>query len=465
MATTHNPANPDPQLAPQHTDLSNAQRFVADHGATSRYCTAKDRWLVWDGSRWRWDDTEAVVASAQQTVEGMLAEAMVVQNYQQRLSDGKHAIYSGHRARIDAMLYLARTYLAVRVEDLDADPLLFNVANGTLDLRTGELKPHDPAQLITKLSPIAYDPNTECPVWTKFLDDITAGDQDLIAYLRRAIGYSMTGNTCEHVFFMLYGSGTNGKSTFIEAIRSVFGDYSKASAFTTFMQQQSPSAPRNDLAALAGARFVTATESDDGNILAEAFLKQVTGGDKVTARFLRQEHFEFTPSFKLWLSTNHRPNIRGTDNGIWRRIKLIPFTVRIADDKIDRGLPEKLKAEAPGILAWCVVGLRDYLTQGLAEPDCIKNATNDYRGDEDPVGKFLMTQCTMRPLAKMQARVLFTAYTNWATNNNERTMDERRFARSMMERGLKSVKTKTGAFWQDICLSGSQDQLLLRPVL
>jgi putative DNA primase/helicase len=325
--------------------------------------------------------------------------------------------------------------------------------------------PHNAAHLITKLSPVSYDPNAECPAWIKFLDDITAGDLELVGYLQRAVGYTMTGKTSEHVFFMLHGGGTNGKSTFIEAIRTVFGDYARASAFTTFMQQQSPSAPRNDLAALAGARFVTATESDDGNVVAEAFLKQVTGGDKVTARFLRQELFEFTPNFKLWLSTNHKPNIRGTDNGIWRRIKLLPFAVKIADDKMDRSLPEKLKAEAAGILAWAVEGSNEYRTRGLNEPDCIKFATNEYRGDEDPVGKFLATQCAMRPLAKVGSRNLYNAFKAWASNNFERQLDERRFVKSMAERGLKSVKTKTGAFWQDICLTGSQDQLLLSPVL
>jgi putative DNA primase/helicase len=465
MATaTRNPVNrADTQFLapPQHTDLSNAQRFIVDHGARIRYCTAQARWLVWDDNRWHWDDTEAVVALAQQTVKRMVAEAMT----KQRLADARHATHSGSRGRIESMLSLARPYLAVRVQDLDSDPLLFNVANGTLDLRTGELKPHDSAQLITKLSPVCYDPNAECPLWTKFLDDITAGDRELAGYLQRAVAYSMTGTTCEHSFFMLYGSGTNGKSTFIEAIRTVFGDYAKASAFTTFMLQSSPSAPRNDLAMLCGARLVTATESDDGNQLAEAFVKQVTGGDTVTARFLHKEHFEFTPSFKLWLSTNHRPNIRGTDNGIWRRIKLIPFLVKIADEKIDRGLPEKLKAEAAGILAWAVEGLEEYRARGLDEPDCIKNATNDYRGNEDPVGKFLATRCAIRPLAKVQSRILYNAFRDWASNNNERTLDERRFVRSMMERGLKSVKTKTAAFWQDIYLSGSQDQLLLRPVL
>jgi putative DNA primase/helicase len=463
MATaTRSPARTDSRLlALQHTDLSNAQRFIADHGSKVRYCTAKAAWLVWDDTRWRWDDTESVVALAQHTVKKMVDEAM----QRQQLADARHATYSGSRGRIESMVALARPYLATRMEALDSDPLVFNVANGTLDLQTGDLMPHDPGQLITKLAPVHYDPNAECPSWIKFLDDITAGDLELVGYLQRAVGYTMTGKTSEHVFFMLHGGGTNGKSTFIEAIRTVFGDYAKASAFTTFMQQQSPSAPRNDLAALAGARFVTAAESDDGNILAEAFLKQVTGGDKVNARFLHHEFFEFTPAFKLWLCTNHKPNIRGTDNGIWRRIKLLPFGVKIADDKIDRGLAEKLKLEAAGILAWAVEGLKDYQTRGLDEPECIKDATNEYRGDEDPVGKFLATQCAMRPLAKIKSLKLYDAFKKWAGNNGERVIDQRKFSRSLTERGIKSIRTNAGVVWQDVCLSGSQDQLLLRPTL
>ena len=221
MATaTYNPVEKSESLAPQHTDLANAERFIADHGDITRYCTARGKWLVWDGARWRGDDTEVVVALAQHTVKKMVDQAMK----NNRMADARHATYSGARSRIEAMLTLARPYLAVRVEDLDSDPMRFNVANGTLDLRTGELKEHDAADLITKLSPVNSDPNAECPIWLDFLDDITAGDRDLAGYLQRAVGYTMTGTTCEHVFFMLYGTGTNGKSTLIEAVRNIFGD-------------------------------------------------------------------------------------------------------------------------------------------------------------------------------------------------------------------------------------------------
>jgi putative DNA primase/helicase len=284
------------------------------------------------------------------------------------------------------------------------------------------------------------------------LEDITAGDAKIVEYLQRAVGYSMTGKTSEHALFMLYGSGCNGKTTFVEALRNVFGEYAKTADFSTFMQQKSSSGPRNDLAMLCGARLVTATESDDGNHLAESFVKQITGGDTVTARFLYGEHFEFDPQFKLWLSTNHKPNIRGTDDGIWRRIRLIPFTVRIADDKIDRSLPDKLKAEASGILSWGVEGLRRYYTQGLNEPNCIKDATAEYRQDEDEIGRFLQARCSMANSARVAARSLYSAFKTWASKNAESVVDERKFAKSMTERGIKSTRLTAGKFWDGINL-------------
>jgi putative DNA primase/helicase len=434
------------------SDLGNAEHFVAEHGSSLRYCQAKGKWLVWAGDRWLWDDTDRVVALAQKTVRTMLTEALQIDDYEKHRSYATHAIHSEARARIDAMMYLARPHLSVRPKDLDSDRLLFNVANGTLDLRTFKLEPHSPSDLITKLSPIVYDPLAACPNWLRFLEDITAGDAKIVEYLQRAVGYSMTGKTSEHALFMLYGSGCNGKTTFVEALRNVFGEYAKTADFSTFMQQKSSSGPRNDLAMLCGARLVTATESDDGNHLAESFVKQITGGDTVTARFLYGEHFEFDPQFKLWLSTNHKPNIRGTDDGIWRRIRLIPFTVRIADDKIDRSLPDKLKAEASGILSWGVEGLRRYYTQGLNEPNCIKDATAEYRQDEDEIGRFLQARCSMANSARVAARSLYSAFKTWASKNAESVVDERKFAKSMTERGIKSTRLTAGKFWDGINL-------------
>ena len=440
-------------MSDTRSDLGNAERFVGAHGNVVRYCPPASRWLVWDTNRWRWDDTDLVVTLAQDTVRGMLHEALAIEDNLKRQAHATHALRSHARGRIDAMLSLAGPLVAVRPDELDARPQLLNVANGTLDLATNALAPHDPDALITKLAPAVYDARAKCPNWTAFLNDITSGNRDMAGYLQRAVGYSLTGETLEHVLFMLYGSGCNGKTTFIEALRNVFGDYARAADFATFIQHRSPSAPRNDLAMLRGARFVTAAESDDGGKLDESFVKQVTGGDKVTARFLYSEHFEFRPEFKLWLSTNHKPTIHGTDDGIWRRIRLLPFTVRIPDSKIDRHLPEKLKAESSGILRWALDGLADYRERGLDEPAIVLNATKAYRADEDLIGRFLAACCSVGTSTQIQARALYNAYLRWAGTNGEPVLDERKFSRAMSERGIQGGRMTAGRFWTGISLN------------
>jgi putative DNA primase/helicase len=436
-----------------YTDVTNAERFVNDQREILCYCRSNGQWLVWAGDRWRWDDADIVLGLGQDTVRSMLVEAMAMKDDYRRKEYENHAVKSEGRARIDAMLYLSRPHLAVRPEDLDSDPALFNCANGTLNLTTYELKPHDSSHLITKISPVEYQANAQCGHWLDFLRDITKGDQGLIDFLQRTVGYSMTGDTREHCLFMLYGSGCNGKSTFVESVRHVLGDYARTADFGTFMQQKASSAPRNDLAMLRGARFVTATESDDGKHLAEAFIKTCTGGDTVTARFLYGEHFEFAPQFKLWLSTNHKPKVHGVDDGIWRRIKLIPFSVRIPDDKIDRQLPEKLKAEAQGILSWAVEGLKQYRLQGLDDPSLVRNATVEYREDEDVLGRFLTGSCAFGDSLQIQGRRLYTSFKEWAASYGESVIDEKKFAKCLADRGLRKTKTKVGNFWIGIGLN------------
>jgi putative DNA primase/helicase len=435
-----------------YTDVTNAERFVKDQRDIVCFCKSNGQWLVWAGDRWRWDDADIVLGLGQDSVRSMLVEAMAIKDDYRRKEYEQHAVRSEGRARIDAMLYLARPRLAVRLETLDSDLALFNCANGTLNLTTYELGPHDPSHLITKISPVEYEPGAQCGHWLDFLSDITKGDQALMEFLQRAVGYSMTGETLEHCLFMLYGSGCNGKSTFVETVRHVFGDYARTADFGTFMQQKASSAPRNDLAMLRGARFVTATESDDGKHLAEAFIKSCTGGDTVTARFLYGEHFEFTPQFKLWLSTNHKPKVRGVDDGIWRRIKLIPFAIRIPDDKIDRQLPDKLKAEARGILSWAVEGLKQYRVLGLNDPPVVRNATIEYREDEDVLGGFLAS-CVFGDSLRVQGRNLYTNFKEWAASYGESPIDEKKFAKCLADRGLQKQKTKTGNFWLGIALA------------
>jgi putative DNA primase/helicase len=389
---------------------------------------------------------------AQDTAEAMVKEAVVNKDYAQRLSEATSAIRATSKHRIQAMLELARPHLAVETQDLDSDAMLFNLANGTLDLRTFELKPHNPAQLITKLSPVVYDPQADCKTWINFLKDVTGDDDQLISYLQRAAAYSMIGSIKEHAVFMLWGRGCNGKTTFAEALRYVFGDYAKTAPFEAFTKNVSPSAPRNELAMLYGSRFVTASESENGAQMAESILKQIAGGDEISARLLYSEHFSFTPTFKIWMLTNHRPAIRGTDHGIWRRIKPIPFSVRIPDDRIDLNLPAKLRLEAPGILRWMVDGLKKYKLIGLAEPDCIKRATEEYRSEQDPIGRFIADRCQEHELVKAPARDLYSGYRSWAIESGEVLMDEKGFVKTLQARGYDRNRTKLGMFWNGIAL-------------
>ncbi|MGB8065196.1 MAG: phage/plasmid primase, P4 family [Candidatus Sulfotelmatobacter sp.] len=370
-----------------HTDIGNAERFVEQYMDVVRYCASDGRWLIWSGNSWQSDATELVVFFAQSTVKEMLAEALAEEDEDKRKASIMHALRSSNKAKIDAMLHLARAFpdIAVQAADLDSNPLLFNCENGTYDLGTMKLRPPHPGDLITRCSPVKYDPLARCPHWHKFLREITNNCQPVIDYLQRAAGYSLCGEVTEHVLFIVWGTGQNGKSTFIEALRNVFGPYASAADFSTFASGRQMGGARNDIARLARSRLVTASESEKGCELAESLIKQLTGGDTVAARFLYAEAFEFKPTFKLWMFTNYLPKSTGGD-GIWRRVKLIPFSVRIPDDQIDRDLPAKLEAEASGILNWVVEGYAKFSVDGLNTPDEIKNATAGYRMQEDVLG-------------------------------------------------------------------------------
>jgi len=332
--------------------------------------------------------------------------------------------------------------------------MLFNVANGTVDLRSRTLVPHNRDHYLTKISPVEFVPQAPCPRWKKFLEEITGNNVELISYLQRAVGYTLTGKTNEHVLFLLYGSGANGKTTFLETVHTVLGDYSRASDFSTFVDGvRSPAAARNDLAALRGARFVTACESEHGQKLAESLVKQITGGDMITARYLYGEYFEFRPQFKLWLATNHKPTIHGVDEGIWRRVHVVPFTVRIPDAKCDRDLGDKLKMEAPGILNWALRGLEIYQQQGLKKPKAVDLATENYRCEQDQFSGFLDSRCILTPTGRAQARPLFDAYMEWARENDVPVWTEREFAAKLAERGFRKVKRSFGNIWEGLTLT------------
>jgi putative DNA primase/helicase len=350
--------------------------------------------------------------------------------------------------------------IPVLLEQLDADPWLFNVVNGTIDLRTGILRPARREDLITKLAPVIYDPDARCPTWERFLQQIMAGNTALITFLQRAIGYGLTGVTSEQVLLLLYGTGANGKSTFLEVLRALFGDYARQAEFATFLARTSD-AVRNDLARLAGARFVTAVEAASGRRLDEALIKQLTGGDPITARFLYQEFFEFTPQFKLFLATNHKPVIRGTEHAIWRRIRLIPFEVTIPQAQQDRTLPDKLRAELPGILAWAVQGCLAWQRDGLPMPTEVHQATETYREEMDTFGLFLADYCIVDPTDPTRRATtgeLFDAYLTWCRQNGEHfQLTKTHFGMRLGERGLTPIRLGKERGWAGIALAPEPD--------
>ncbi len=447
------------------TDLGNARRFVKQHGAGLRYVRAWG-WLVWDGRRWTHDETGEVMQRAKEIPDLIRVEAL-------RRPPGtplrktllQWAFKSESRARLEAMVALAQTEpsIAVLADTFDADPWVLNVVNGTLNLRTGALRRHSREDLITKLAPVDYNPAATCPRFEAFLDRIMAGNVDLIRFLQRAIGYSLTGLATEQVLFILHGTGANGKSTFLEALRHVLGDYAVQADPSTFLKRD-PDAIRNDVARLRGARFISAVEIGFGRHLDEALVKQATGGDTITARLLYREPFEFMFTGKVFLACNHKPEIRGADLGIWRRIRLIPFEVTIPPEEQDRHLLDVLKGEAPGILGWAVEGYLDWQREGLVTTGAVVEATARYREASDTLAGFLAERCVLDPESWSSASELYRAYRQWAEDAGERPMSKRRFGQMLAERGFKLDRANRPMVWVGLALRSDMRDASFSPV-
>lgn len=460
---------PPAPAEPEHlTDLGNCRRFARLHGRDLRYTSALG-WMVWDGKRWGRDETGQVMRLAKKTVVGFYGEAATLTkraaDYAAAAEKAVEAEDKGKaeallkkqaetlkqaktlqawardcqfRSRLEAMIFLARSEpeIAVRASDFDNDPWLLNVENGTIDLRNGQLRKHQRTDLLTKLAPVVYDAEAGCPTWHKFLNRIFEGNQEMIESVQRAAGYSLTAATTEHVLFFAHGRGQNGKSTFFETLAYVMGDYCQKAPTEMIMIRDRGNAVPNDVARLAGARMVVCAEVEEGQRLAESKVKDLTGGDTLTARFLHHDYFDFRPTHKLWLYGNHKPTINGTDTGIWRRINLIPFLVTIPPDEKDPQLPAKLKAEGAGILAWMVQGCLDWQSGGLLCPAAVKLATEEYRAESDTLGAFLAECCLIDPRARAQAGKLYKAYQAWCTQYGEKIMNSTRFGRQLVERGF-----------------------------
>jgi len=444
------------------TDLGNAERLVERFGKDVRHCREWNKWLVWDGVRWVIDREGRVERMAAETARGIYAEALACRDYDLRKKVVEHAVRSESERAINAMVSLARSQPGVPIlpERLDADPWLMAVANGTVDLRTGELRESKREDHITKQAAVKYEAGAECPEFEKFLRKILLDNENLRGFIQRAIGYSLTGRITERCIFILHGVGRNGKSTLLEVIQAMLGDYSLRTPTETLMVKYRGSDIPNDIARLKGARFVSASESEEGQRLAEAKIKDLTGGDTVSARFMRGEFFDFKPEFKLWLGTNHKPVIRGTDNAIWDRIRLVPFEYRVPEDEINPLLPERLRGEMDGIFQWALRGCLEWQAHGLINPDEVKAAMGEYRTEMDVLASFLEDSCEMEPYLEISSKDLYAEYRKWCELNAEKMLSQKKFGMRLMERGIESKRSMKMRYWAGIGLRDEHDTLM-----
>jgi putative DNA primase/helicase len=416
------------------TDTGNAERLADRHGTNLRYCYPWGKWLVYDGTRWRVDDRGAVVRLAKDTARGIFEEAKEAGDDEAAKRLGKWASFSLSESKLKSMLSLAQSEPGVPIlpEEMDASKDLLNVLNGTIDLRTGELREHRREDLITKLAPVEYDPNAAAPLWAATLER-TLPSEDVRKFFKKLCGYALTGDVSEQLLPVLYGTGANGKSTVLNALLAVLGDYGMQAAPDLLVAKKG-SHP-TELADLFGMRFVASIEVEDGSRLAESLVKQLTGGDRVKARRMRQDFWEFEPTHKVLMACNHKPQVRGTDNAIWRRIRLVPFTETIPPAEQDKQLPDKLRTEAAGILAWAVEGCLEWRREGLQAPEEVRQATGAYRAEMDVLGAFLRECCELGPEYNVAAKDLYGAYKFWCEDNGERSETQRRFGSRLTERG------------------------------
>lgn len=439
------------------SDVSNAKLLLKLYGDDLKYCREwKDNgWLIWDGKRWSENAGHKVTQMAIRSIEKLRSQRDTLSGVDERKELDRHVKSSMKVTGIRAMIALAHDFESVQVKakDLNAKPWLLNTPSGTLDIKRRVLSRHKREDLLTRMIGTEFDKDAQCPQWLDFLDTIMGGDQEMVAYLRRAVGYCMTGNTDEQCMFVLYGAGRNGKSTFLQAVRELLGDYAKQASMDTFMYKYRGGSASDDLANLQGARMVVASESEENARLSESLIKQITGGGSITARRLYENLQEFIPEFKIWLDTNHKPVVKGTDLGIWRRIRLIPFTVTIPEEKIDPDMLQKLREEFPGILTWAAQGAKEWQDHGLGHPAAMEQATRDYRIEMDTIGRFISDCCLTGTTSEynITTRRLYELYERWVEENGEfQKLSKRHLGLKLQERGFEQGRNHCGRFWSGL---------------
>lgn len=423
-------------LDDEFTDRWAGREFARRWSLRLRYLPDRAHWRRWDGKRWAFARDVDLVAAAKETADDWLVDASIEDDPRRRRDLLDWARRACSIGKLNTMVELAKSEPIVWTpsEKFDINPALFNTASGTVDLSSGEAHAHDPADYITKLSPVPYDVDAKAPRFIRFIDEVFANNMELIGFVQRAAGYSMTGHTREHCFIVAHGQGGNGKGALMRALGLVAGDYGSTAQIETFTAKRPNAAQATpDLAALAGLRFLTAGEADAGVKLSEGLVKSLTGDDPITCRNLNEGLFTYRPQFTLWLHVNHRPSIRGVDAGIWRRVRLVPFDVSF-EGRADKELDAKLAAEAPGILAWAVRGAREWFANGLGSADAVSSATADYRDECDVLAPFLEMKFETNPKGQVTRKRVVTLYQAWCEQNGEEPVKTTTFYRLLQDR-------------------------------
>jgi len=440
------------------TDTGNAIRLVKLFGSDIRYVYEFKKWIYWDDSRWIFDEDGYMFRLAKKTARSISQEAANEADESRRRTLIQHALKSENKQQLDSMIQVAKTEEGITISQsqLDQDKYLLGVINGVVNLRTGDLLDSSKENMITKRCGTIFNPNAEYPQWLHFINEITDGDKELANYLKKIVGYSLTGETKEQLFFFLHGNGANGKSVFVNIIQDMLGDYSMQTPVSTIMTRGKGSI-NNDIARLRGARFVNTTETDEGSRFNESEIKLITGGDIISARFLHQDYFEYRPQFTLWLSGNHKPVV-GEGYSIWRRLILIPFNIRFSKDKQDKNLTDKLRLELPGILNWAIEGCLEWQDNGLTTPKVILDATKEYKSDADRIKSWKDDCCSDNPNAETKAVDLYKSYKQWAEDNGEWRMSKKILTTKLDERSYQKIRRSSGMVYIGIELNNSHHE-------
>ncbi len=434
------------------TEFYNANRFVEAWKGKALYCKPWDTWLVYQDGKWERDNREKTLALAKEVILSYYGQAEKITDDNDRKALVRWALKCETKTALNNMVDLARHDLSVLPEELDKDLYLLNLKNGTYDLIADTLLAHNPEHLLTMMADVEYNPEAKCPKWLEFLNTIFNRNQDLIEFIQRAVGYSLSGDTGEDCFFILYGGGMNGKTTFLNTVQAILGDYGAQATADTFLFKEKGEGPRNDIARLNKKRVVIASEFPEGKKFNTALIKALTGRDKITARFLYRETFEFSPTFKIWIATNSKPIVTEDTIAFWRRVKLIPFEVQIPEGERIPHYEDILLEERSGILNWALEGFRKWKRERLGTTKEILEAVKEYKSDMDILEEFILERCEEGPKQAVAFKDLYKAYIEWASENQETVISKQQFGRRLEDRGKKKEIRENKRIWRGIGL-------------